>query len=145
MEPHRQSPWYLHENTLVRQGSGGLSASSEIRRSSTALRQSLIRARLTHSSRGKARACASNWASLRRFDLLRRQINEQSPYAVNLGGLYTDSFLLGQTGRYESGLIDLLLSCPLFRLLIRCFSFTGEVLGTALSRKPCTCTFRKIS
>ena len=34
MEPHGQSPWYLHENTLLRQGFGGLSAGCEIRRSS---------------------------------------------------------------------------------------------------------------
>ena len=33
MEPHGQSPWYLHEIPLLRQGFGGLSASGEIRRS----------------------------------------------------------------------------------------------------------------
>jgi hypothetical protein len=40
--------------------------------------------------------------------------NEKSPYVVNLGGLFTDSSLLGQTGRCESGLIVLSLSCSLF-------------------------------
>jgi len=34
MELHGQSPWYLHKDTLLRQGFGGLSAFSEIRRSS---------------------------------------------------------------------------------------------------------------
>ena len=33
MEPQGPSPWYLHENTLLRQGFGGLSATGEIRRS----------------------------------------------------------------------------------------------------------------
>jgi len=66
MEPHRQSPWYLHEipayahrhwNPSVRQcqGFGGLSASCEIRRSSTAHRHRMIRTRLTHSSTDKSR------------------------------------------------------------------------------------------
>jgi len=39
MEPHGLSPWYLHKNTLLRQGFGGLSATGEIRRINISLRQ----------------------------------------------------------------------------------------------------------
>jgi hypothetical protein len=83
MEPQGQSPWYLHENILLRQGSrlpknlfgeqvGGLSASSEIRRSSTAHRHRMIRPRLTHSSTGKARGLLR-----RRIESLRVLILQQ--------------------------------------------------------------------
>jgi hypothetical protein len=71
MEPHGQSPWYLHENTLLRQGFGGLSASGEIRRSSAAHRHRMFWARLTHSATGKARG------------LLRRRI-KFTPFLTNL-------------------------------------------------------------
>ena len=86
MEPHGQSPWFLHEipaydhrrcNASVRkcEGFGGLSASSE---SAVALTQGHRNDLATESAfiNGKARACTPKCVTARRRGLLRRRIND---------------------------------------------------------------------